>query len=156
MAQTTGAVPRSCAYIGISSASDCSAYTNVSGSVNSVTGAGGQSKMVGEEYTFDGNYALVEVGKIEPVDITVRCVFTTGATEAYRLARTAFMTASCDGKICLRVIPGGATAGNEGFETGYSPVTSGPWPDVNAAEAGPVMVEFTVHAAMVDPFVYVS
>lgn len=156
MPQTTGSVPRSCAYIGISSASDCSAMVNVSGSANSVTGAGGQTKMVGEEYTFDGRFALVEVGKVEPVDITVRAVYTSVATEAYRLARAAFLTATCDGKICLRVIPGGATAGNEGYQTNYSPVTSGPWPDVNAAEAGPVMVEFTVHAAEVDPFVYVS
>ena len=156
MPQTIGSVPRSCAYVGISTASDCSAFTNVSGSVNAVTGAGGQTKMVGSEYTFDGRYAIVEVGKIEPVDITVRSVFTSTATEAYRLAREAFMTATCDGKICLRVIPGGAIAGNEGWQTNYAPVTGAPWPDVNAAEAGPVMVEFTVHAAEVDPFVYVS
>jgi len=156
MAQTTGAVPRSCAYVGLSASSTCSPFTDVSGSVNSVTGVGGQTKMVGEEYTFDGETALVETGKREPVDITVRSVFTSSATEAYRIARTAFMTATCDGKVCLRVIPGGATAGNEGWQTNYAPVTSGPWPEVNAAEAGPVMVEFTIRAALVDPFVFVS
>ncbi len=156
MPQTTGSVPRSCAYIGLSSNADCSAPVDVSGSSNSVTGAGGQSKMVAAEYTFDGNTAIVEVGKTEPVDIVVRSVFTTGATEAYRIAREAFMTATCDGKVCLRVIPGGAVVGNEGYETNYAPVTTAPWPDVNAGEAGPVMIEFTIHAALVDPFVFVS
>lgn len=156
MPQTTGAKPLACAYVGISTNSDCSAFTDVSGSVNSVTGAGGQAKNVAEEYTLAGETAIVEVGKRQPVDITVRSVFTAVATEAYRLAREAFREAACDGKICLRVIPGGATAGNEGYQTNYAPVTSGPWPDVNAGEAGPVMVEFTLRAADVDPFVYAS
>ena len=156
MPQTTGSKPRSCAYVGLSTNSDCSAFTDVSGSSNSVTGAGGQNKQVGEEYTFDGETAIVEVGKREPVDIVVRSVFTSVATEAYRIARDAFMSATCDGKVCLRVIPGGAVAGNEGFQTNYAPVTNAPWPEVNSGEAGPVMVEFTIRAALVDPFVYVS
>jgi len=155
MPQTTSSVPIACAYVGIAASSTCSPFTDVSGSTNSVTGIE-QTKNVADEYTLDGRFAISELGKHQPADIVVRCVFNTNATEAYRLAREAFREAVCDGKICLRVIPGGAVAGNEGWQTNYAPVTRMRWPDVNAGEAGPAMAEFTVHAADIDPFVYAS
>jgi hypothetical protein len=155
MPQTTSSVPIACAYVGISTNSDCSAFTDVSGSVNSVTGIE-QPKAVADEYTLEGETAISEVGKRQPADLVVRCVFNAEATEAYRIAREAFRESTCDGRVCLRVIPGGATAGNEGWQTNYAPVIRMMWPDVNAAQAGPAMAEFTVHAADVDPFVFAS
>jgi len=155
MPQTTSSVPVGCAYVGISTNSDCSAFTDVSGSVNSVTGVE-QAKMVDDEYTLDGDSSISEAGKREPADIVVRCVFNANASEAYRLAREAFREAACDGRICLRLIWGGETAGNEGVQTNYALVTNMAWPDANAAEAGPAMASFTVHANDVDPFVYTS
>lgn len=154
MPQTTSAVPQSCARIDISTLSDCSVWTDVSGSANSITGTT-QTRMVGEEYTFDGDYALVEPGKHEPFDLTVRIVFTNVVTEAYRIVRDQFLEGACDGKICLRWIPSGAVGG-DGFETNYAPVTSFDWPPVDAATAGPVMISFVVRVSSIDPFVFVS
>lgn len=155
MPQTTSSVTIACAYVGISTASDCSAMTDVSGSVNSVTGIN-QSRNVADEYTLDGDTSISEGGKRQPVDITVRCVFNAEAAEAYRLAREAFRGTDCGDRICLRVIPGGAVAGNEGWQTNYALVTRLMFPDVNAGAAGPAMAEFTVHANDVDPFVFAS
>lgn len=154
MPQTTNAVPMSCALIEISTNSDCSGYVDVSGSSNSVSGTE-QTKMVGEEYTFDGNFALVEVGKFEPMDLTFRIAFTNQATEAYRTVRDAFLAGACDGKICVRWVPSG-DVGGDGFETNYAPITSFQWPPVDAGAAGPIMVEFVIRASEIDPFVYVS
>jgi len=155
MPQTTSSVPVACAYVGISTNPDCSAFTDVSGSVNSVTGVE-QPKAVADEYTLEGTSSISEAGKRGPADIVVRCVFNTEAAEAYRLAREAFRESVCDGRICLRLIWGGATAGNEGVQTNYALVTNMSWPDANAGEAGPAMATFTVHANDIDPFVYAS
>jgi hypothetical protein len=111
--------------------------------------------MVAEEYTFDGDYALVEPGKIEPLDLVIRIVFTNVATEAYRIARDAFKDDPCNEKICVRWIPSG-TVGGDGFQTNYAPITNFEWPPVDAATAGPVMTSFTVRVSSIDPFVFVS
>ena len=154
MPQTTNAQPIACARIDISSLSDCSVWVNVSGSINSVQNTT-QTKPAADEYTFDGGFAITEVGKAQPVDLTVRMVFTNQATEAYRLARTAFMDANCDGKLCLRWIPGG-NVGDDGVQTNYVPVTAFDWPAIDANAAGPVMATFVLHAPEIDPFVFVS
>lgn len=154
MPQTTNQVPMSCALIEVSTASNCSGWVDISGSSNSVTGLT-QTKMVGEEYTFDGDFALVEVGKIEPFDLTVRIVFTNVPAEAFRTIREVFNTETCDGKVCIRWVPSGAVGG-DGFQTNYAPITSFQWPEVNAGEAGPIMTQFVVRVSQIDPFVYVS
>lgn len=155
MPQTTSAVAMACAYVAVSTASDCSGFVDVSGSSNSVTGLT-QTKQVGEENTFDGNAPIVEIGKFEAFDMTVRCVFTSQATEIYRIARDQFLSAVCDGKLCLRWIPGGNVVGNEGYDTNYAPVVSFTWPEIDAGTGGPVMSEFTLRVSAVDPFIYVS
>jgi hypothetical protein len=154
MVQTTNTQPQACARVDIATDSDCAVWVEVSGSVNSISGTS-QSKMVGDEYTLEGTYAIAQAGKIEPVDLTVRMAFTNVATEAYRKARDAFMTGSCDGRLCLRWIPG-EDVGNDGFQTGYSIVTAFEWPPVDASTAGPIFVSFTLHVVQIDPFVFVS
>lgn len=154
MPQTTGAVPQSCARIDVATDSACSSWTNISGSVNSISGTE-QSKVIADEYTFDGAGAISEVGKFEPFDMVVRSVFTNVVTEAYRIAREAFMAGACDGKICLRWIPSGAVGG-DGMQTNYAPIVTFQWPPVDAAAGGPVMVEYTLHVSTIDPFVFVS
>ena len=154
MPQTVDSVPKSCFKIEIATASPCTSWTEISGSSNSITGTT-QTKMVGDEYTADGNYAISEVGKYQPFDITVRMVFTHTAGEAYRRVRDRFLAGACTGRMCLRWIPGGAV-GNAGFETNYAPIVSFDWPEVNAGEAGPIMANFVLHVASIDPFTYVS
>ena len=154
MPQTDNAVSQACSRIDISILADCSSWTNISGSSNSITGTT-QTKQVGEEFTFDGTGPIVEIGKVNAFDLTVRIVFTNQATEAYRLVRDKFNEGECAGKICLRWIPGGAV-GNDGFETNYAPISSFDWPEMDSAAAGPVMASFVLRVSEIDPFVFAS
>lgn len=154
MPQTTQSVPMSCARIDISILPDCSVWTNISGSTQSVQNTT-QTKAVGEEYTLDGIGAIVEVGKIEPFDLTVRIAFTNVATEAYPIVRAAFNTAACQGKVCVRWIPSGVVGG-EVFATNYAPITSFDWPPVDASTAGPIFTNFVIRVSLIDRSVFVS
>ena len=154
MPQTTNAVPMSCARIDFSSNDTCTAWTTVSGSVISITSTQ-QTKMTGEIYTNDGVGAIVMAGKQEPFDMAINIVFTNVVTEAYRLLRDTFLAGACDGYICIRYIPSGVVGG-DGFQTNYAPVTTMPWPEVDAGTAGPIAVQFTLRVSTIDPFVFVS
>lgn len=155
MPQTTNAVAKSCAKVMFSIESDCTPWTDVSGSVNAIP-APAQTKMVGEEYTFDGDGALVEVGKMEPFDITVRIVYTETAGEAYLLERTQFLLGACAGRICLYWSPNGGNVGDAEYVTNYAPITSHQWPGVEAGAAGPIMAEFTLRVSTVTPSISAS
>lgn len=148
MPQTTGTVPQSCGKVEFSTVSTCDSWTNVSGSVNSIL-APTQTKMVGEEYTFDGDGAIVLVGKLEPFDLTVRIVYTEEALEAYIIEKTQFELGACNGYMCLRWSPAGGNVGDIQYTTNYAPITSHSWPPINAGAAGPIMVEFTMRVSTV-------
>lgn len=154
MPQTTNAVPQACARIDIATDDPCATWVNVSGSANSIQNTT-QTKMVADEFTFDGIGPISEAGKLEAFDITVRIVFTNVVTEAYRIVRDVFKEAACAGKLCIRWIPSGAVGG-DGFQTNRAPVTSFDWPPVDSSTAGPVMVSFVLHVSTIDPFVFVS
>lgn len=147
MPQTSDVVPRSCAKVMFSIESDCTPWINVSGSVNAIP-APAQTKMVGEEYTFAGDGALVEIGKMEPFDITVRIVYTETDGEAYQLERDQFLLGACQGRMCLYWSPGGG-AGDLEYVTNYAPITSHQWPEVDAGAAGPIMAEFTLRVSTI-------
>lgn len=154
MPQTTSNEPMACARVEISLTSTCASWVNVSGSVNSVQNTT-QTRIVADEYTFDGDAAISEPGKLQPFDATFRCVFNNVVNEAYREAREQFQTGNCGSRICVRWIPGGAI-GDLGFQSGYDPLISFQWADIDAGAGGPVMCTFTVHITQIDPFLYVS
>lgn len=154
MPQTTNSVPMSCALVEISTASDCSGWVNVGGSTNSIS-VPPQTKMHASEHTFVGDYPLIEVGKYEELEITFRSVFTNVPTETYRTVRDQWLAGACDGKLCVRWIPSGAVGG-DGMQTGYVPIKSFQWPNVDAGAAGPIMITWSIIVGEIDPFVYVS
>ena len=154
MPQTDNAVSQACSLIEIAVADPCTSWTDISGSSNSITGTT-QTKQVGEEFTFDGTGPIVQIGKVNAFDLAVRIVFTNQATEAYRLIRDKFNEGGCAGFICLRWVPGNAV-GLDGFQTNYAPVSAFDWPEMNSAEAGPIMAVFVIRVSEIDPFVYVS
>jgi len=154
MPQTTNAVPMSCALVEISTAADCSGWVDVGGSMNSVT-VPPQTKMHGSEHTFDGDYPITEVGKYEELEITFRSAFTNVAAETYRTVRDQWLAGACEGRLCVRVVPSGEVGG-DGWQTGYVPIISFQWPNVDAGAAGPIMATWSIIVGEVCPFVYVS
>ena len=65
---------------------DGSTWTDISGSANQVS-ATEQTRMSGEAYTFEGDYAVVTAGKREPVELAVRVLYTEEAAESFETVR---------------------------------------------------------------------
>lgn len=72
MAQITGALSGRIAKIEYST--NYSTYTDWSGGSNSITVAGGDRKS-GEAWTFDGDKAIITVGKLNPAEVTIRSMY---------------------------------------------------------------------------------
>lgn len=144
MAQTTGAMSGSAATISYQSGGT-GTYTDISGSSQSVDVVS-LTKMTGEAYTFDGSYAVLTVGKNEPVEVVVNVLYTDTTTEAYQTMLTAFEQGTL---ISLKWVPGGATAGADTYTTSAGQITAIDLPAIDASSAGPIMASFTLRCASI-------
>ena len=139
MAQTTGAVSGAAAAVWLKVAAG--SYVDHSGQSQSVD-AVSASRMNSDAYTFDGDHALILIGKEEPVEVTVNFLYTEVALEIWEVAQAAFTAGSL---VQVKWQPKGS-AGSE-IETiagGY--ITSIDYPAVDASTAGPVVASITVRA----------
>ena len=75
MPQTTDSIPLACGMLEVATDSGCAGWVDISGS-SQVVEAPEQTRISGEGYTFDGDNALVEGGKKEPIEIPVEIVYT--------------------------------------------------------------------------------
>ena len=144
MAQTTGAMSGAAATISYQSGGT-GTYTDISGSSQSVDVVS-LTKMTGEAYTFDGSYAVLTVGKNEPVEVVVNVLYTDTTTEAYQVMLTAFEQGTL---ISLKWIPNGATAGADTYTTSAGQITAIDLPAIDASSAGPIMASFTLRCASI-------
>ena len=144
MAQTTGAMSGSAATISYQSGGT-GTYTDISGSSQSVDVVT-LTKMTGEAYTFDGNYAVLTVGKNEPSEVVVNVLYTDTTTEAYQVMLTAFENGTL---ISLKWVPNGAVAGADTYTTSAGQITAVDLPAIDASSAGPIMASFTLRCASI-------
>ncbi|CAB4128032.1 hypothetical protein UFOVP107_4 [uncultured Caudovirales phage] len=144
MAQTTGAMSGAAATISYQSGGTGS-YTDISGSSQSVDVVT-LTKMTGEAYTFDGSYAVLTVGKNEPLEVAVKVLYTETTTEAYSIMLSAFENGTL---ISLKWIPNGTTAGADTYTTSVGQITAIDLPAIDASSAGPVMASFTLRCASI-------
>lgn len=115
-------------------------WTDISGAASSVE-VGGGDRQTGEVYTFDGDTALITFGKREPLEITVKTVYTEGTSEAYETVRAAYEAGT---SLYIRWSPRGGSAGNFQFATDAGVVTGAVYPVGEAGSGDPVVVGFTV------------
>lgn len=150
MAQTVGSVPIACGKLEINPTADCeeASWVDISGEDQSMTPAS-KTRKSGEAYTLDGDGAIIQGGKLEPMDLVFAIVYTEIVTEAFHVAMTAF-EAACGGKLCVRWSPKGGNAGDWQFTTVASVVTSFTYPPMDATVGGPILVGFTVKAPCVE------
>lgn len=144
MAQTTGAMSGAAATISYQSGGS-GAYTDISGSSQSVDVVT-LTKVTGEAYTFDGSYAVLTVGKNEPVEVVVNVLYTETTTEAYSTMLTAFENGTV---ISLKWVPGGSAAGADTYATSAGQIVAIDLPAIDASSAGPVMCSFTLRCASI-------
>jgi hypothetical protein len=137
-----------CGKLEVNFTSTCTGgWTNISGEDQSVSGTE-QARKSGEAYTLDGDTAIIEGGKREPMELVFAIVYTEAAGEAYTLIRTQWETA-CGGKVCVRWSPKGGNPGDEQLATPYSLVSSFTYPEMDASAGGPIMAGFKVKAPYV-------
>ena len=153
MAQTTTQVTQSCGEVEFST--NCTDYTDISGATQSVSGTE-QSRMVGDAYTLEGDYALVGAGKREPLDLSFVIVYTETDAEAYERVRHQFETAGCGATACVRWSPRGGDAGEEQITTAQGVLTSFTYPPLDAASGGVIMGGFTLHTPNVTTTIIAS
>ena len=140
MAQTTGAITGAASTVSIFVSA---AYVDISGSSQSID-AVNATIVSGEAYTFDGNYAIITVGKYEPVEVTCNIIYTETAAEAFQSVRALFEAKTATK---LKWLPNGVASGADQYETmatGY--ITALDYPPIDATSAGPIMVSFTITA----------
>ena len=139
MAQTTGAVSGAAAAVSVKIGA--SAYVDHSGWTQSVD-ATSASITNAEAYTFDGDNAIILLGKEEPVEVTVNFLYTEVATELWELAQAASKAKSA---VQVKWEPKGSAGKQiETLAGGY--ITNIIYPSVAADSAGPVVAAITVRA----------
>ena len=138
MAQTTGAVAAVNAKVEFST--NGSTWYDISGSSNSID-PGEQERQSAEEYTLDGDYAIVTVCKFQPLEITVKSVFTPTTGEAWARASAAFVGKN---DVYLRWSPQGGANGTKLYTSDKGVLTKLQWPMSDATDAKPLLVSFTV------------
>jgi hypothetical protein len=143
MAQTTGQTSFRANKVEVSV--NGSSWTDISGFSNSVIPDGGNRK-IGEDYTFDGDTALLTPGKREPMDLKVRIIYTEGAADPQEVVRAAYEAAS---PLYIRWSPKGGNSGNFRYTASSGIVATPPYPGGEASSEKPVITEFTVKSATV-------
>lgn len=145
MAQTTGAMSLTDGDVEVAAASS-GTWVNISGSANSVD-APEQTRMVADDYTLDGDTAVITSGKREPMDIVFNFLYTEASGEAWETMRPWFQTGQ---RIDVRWSPQGVGAATRNVFTALNvPVSKLVYPGLNASEANPARGSFTVRAPFV-------
>ena len=99
------------------------------------------SRMTSDVYAFDADTALVLSGKLEPVNVTVRFLYTDDDPFDFLLSE--FIDA---GTLYIRWWPKGSASGNKQY-TASGPITTITFPQGEASSPDPVAVSVTIRAA---------
>ena len=137
MAQTTGHGTSKHATLEIR-ASTSATWVDASGWAAAVTPGGGDH-MIGDAHVFDGSWPLVALGKLNPLDWTVRVIYTEEDEEGADLLHGFYENQE---QIDLRYRPFGAS-GWQWFITGF--VVGPAVPEADGDSGDILTVEATVH-----------
>lgn len=140
MSQITGADSARNAKIEIST--NGSSWTDISGAANTLNATGG-ARQTGETYTFDGDNAIVTVGKATLMDYAVTFVYTEGGSDGFETIRPVWENTT---DLYLRWSPKGGQTGEFMYTTGPGKVSAFSYPNVDAASANALMSGFTLRA----------
>lgn len=119
-------------------------WTVISGATASVEVSGGD-RQTGEVYTFAGDTALLTVGKREPIEVTVKIVYSEGTSEAFEIVRAAYEAGTA---LFVRWSPRGGLSGQARYTSTEGRVTSFGYP-AGEVGAGPILTEFTVRVTSI-------
>jgi hypothetical protein len=121
------------------------AWTDISG-WGATVAVSGRERQAGEGFTHDGDRAIVGHGKLQPLDVTVRAIYTEGGLDPYAIVLPALENHAV---LQVRWSPYGGQAGEKQYTTNltHSHVINCPAPSGEAGSGDPVMLEFTVRTS---------
>ena len=143
MTQTTANVSMAASKVSVSiNGSD---WTDISGQAQSVE-VPAQVRKSGEAYTFEGDTSLIAGGKREPMEVTVKILYTGESGEAFETARAEF-EADVGDAFYVKFSPAGGAAGKYEYSSGAAELVSFEYPPADASSGDPVLASFTVKCA---------
>ena len=143
MAQTTGAISFKAAKVEIGT-TGTTAWSDISGTFNKVE-VGGRERAVGSIHTADGDTPIVTRGKLSAADVTVTCVYTEVAGEAFKVVHDLFV-ASGGTDFWIRWTPAGSATTYYRYTSGAGVINSVTLPVGEVGAGTPVMFAFKVTA----------
>src|SRR5512147_115138 len=114
MTQTTDSVWIGAGKVEIST--NGSNWTDVSGQTNRLN-VPTVERRSGSAYTLDGEWPIVKVGKMQPTEMSIRIIYTEGASDAFETFRAQYEAAG-GGTMYFRWSPKGGSGGDFQFTTG--------------------------------------
>lgn len=120
-------------------------WTDISSSANSVTVDGGE-RMTEDLYTFGVDVATLTTGPREPLEVTVRLVYSEGSSDPFETVRAAYEAGS---SFYVRWSPKGGATGEFQYTTDAGVVTSFTYPGGESGSAEAIMCEFVLRTPKV-------
>jgi len=117
-------------------------FSDISGQGNTIE-PGDQTRMVGSNYAFGCDTAVITSGKREEIEVTVNVIYTELTGDAFDLLENAFAN---NDPVWLRWFPKGNKAGNFQFDIAKGILSSFQSPSIDASSADPLIATFTVTA----------
>jgi len=143
MTQTTNSIWGGAAKVEISvNGTD---WTDISGHSAMVSPTGGD-RQTGQAYTFDGEYPIVKVGKMNPRQTRIDIIYTEESADAYEIARAQFEAAG-GGAMYARWSPAGGSGGDKLVTTDAGFVQDFQYPEVDSEATGPMKTYFVIQHA---------
>lgn len=143
MAQTTNAITLRAEYIAIST--NGTAFTDISGFSNSVE-VGGGDREIGTFFTADGDTPILGAGKRGELEVTLKAVYTEGASDPFMVALSAYEGAT---DLYARWAPKGNATGNLQYTTSKGIVVSPVYPQGEVQSGDPVAIEIMLKCASI-------
>lgn len=139
MAQTTGAL--SGRAIKVEYSTNSSDFTDMSGHSASIEVSGGD-RMSGEAYTFDGDTAIVAIGKREPLEIEGNAVYTISSADPFRVLEALYVAGT---PLKVRwIFTSSATTADWRFTSATGYLTNVAYPGGEAEPGDPIMFGWTL------------
>jgi len=138
MAQTTSA--RSMRNVVLEVSHTLGTWADISGVTNAVEVSGGD-RITGEAYTADGDRPIVLFGKLEPLDVEARIVFSDNSTEAWSVLEPLYVNGT---SLRLRWAISGNNTGSYRFMADTCNITQFGYPGGEVEDGAPILTTLAV------------
>ncbi|HSN78210.1 MAG TPA: hypothetical protein VL334_24325 [Anaerolineae bacterium] len=113
-----------------------STWNDISGVANSLEVSGGD-RITGEAYTAESDRPIVLYGKLEPLDVEAKIVYSENSTEAWSVLEPLYVAGT---GVKLRWAVGGNATGNYRYVTDTTNVVVG-YPGGEVSDGAPILVD---------------